>query len=125
MARVDRRYLLKLFRACIDREYYEVALALLCHEYIWFHRPDLRRRLWGYGFGCPRVIYGHAPQERLRWRNFYVIRNIDDVITHLPPSFLGFRHVGNMVEIGRAKKYSPIDAHRAENYMIELGDTEN
>ena len=96
------------------------ALALLCHEYLWFHRPDLRGRIFGYGFGCPRVVRGYVPRESERWRNFYVIRNIDDAVTHLPPSIFGFRHVGQLVEIGEAGKYTPIDAHRAENYLYEL-----
>ena len=61
------------------------------------------------------------PNENDRWHDFYVIRNIDDAVTHLPPSLLGFRHVGNMIEIGEAGKYSSIDAHRAENYLYELG----
>ncbi len=96
------------------------AIALLCHEYIWFHRPDLRRNIFGCGFGCPRVVYGRVPYERDRWRDFYVIRNLNDAITHLPPRIFGFRHVGKLIEIGKRGNYSPIDAHRAENYLYEL-----
>ena len=33
------------------------ALALLCHEYVWFHRPDLRQTAKGVGFGAPRVLW--------------------------------------------------------------------
>ena len=54
-----------------------------------------------------------------------MIRNIDDSVTHLPPRILGYRHVGNVVEIGQAGKYAGFDAHRAENYMIELKNAEN
>lgn len=97
------------------------ALALLCHEYIWFHRPDLRENIFGYGFGCPRVIFGHVPDEKQRWQNFFVIRNIDDAVTHLPPKLLGFHHVGNLLHIGRVGRYSRIDAHKAKNYLFELG----
>ncbi len=96
------------------------ALALLCHEYIWYSRHDLRGRIYGFGFGCPRVIWGHTPRERERWQNFYVIRNIDDIVTHLPPRILGFRHEGTLIKIGRAGRYSRIDAHRAENYIRSL-----
>ena len=98
------------------------ALALLCHEYVWFERPDLRGRIFGFGFGCPRVIYGRTPREKERWGDFYIIRNYDDIVTHLPPRVLGYRHVGNMVVIGKAGKYSRIDAHRAESYIKELED---
>ena len=94
------------------------ALALLCHEYVWFHRPDLRERIEGYGFGCPRVIWGYEPKPR--FERFYVIRNIGDIVTHLPPRVFGFVHVGNVIEVGEKGKYSPTDAHRPENILKEL-----
>lgn len=97
------------------------ALALLCHEYIWFHRPDRRNRLWGYGFGCPRVIHGSTSKEmKERWNTFTVVRNAGDLVTHLPPVLFGFRHVGQTVTVGRLGRYSPIDAHRPESYLNEL-----
>ncbi|MBE6620616.1 MAG: lipase family protein [Ruminococcaceae bacterium] len=97
------------------------ALAVLCHEYLWFHRPDLRRSIEGYAFGCPRVLWGARSGELLaRWERFFVVRNIDDVVTHLPPRALGYFHVGHLLEIGEKGKYSPIDAHRAENILAEL-----
>ena len=49
-----------------------------------------------------------------------VVRNIDDIVTHLPPKILGFTHVGKMLEIGKRGKYSSVDAHRPENIMREL-----
>mgnify|MGYP003301957927 CR=1 FL=1 len=80
-----------------------------------------RENIFGYGFGCPRVIFGRKSEEHKRiWKNFTVIRNIDDIVTHLPPSLLGFFHVGQMIEIGRHGKYTRIDAHRPENMLREL-----
>ncbi len=97
------------------------ALAVLCHEYAYYHRPDIRAQIFGYGFGCPRVICGRKSYEHERiWQNFTVIRNIDDIVTHLPPSLLGFFHVGKMIEIGKRGKYTRIDAHRPENMLREL-----
>ncbi len=97
------------------------ALAVLCHEYIWYRRRDLRDHLYGFGYGCPRVLFGCVPDDlATRWERFYVIRNIDDLVTHLPPRGMGFCHVGNLIEIGRAGAYSPIDAHRPESYLAEL-----
>ena len=96
------------------------ALSLLCHEYIWYTRADIRENIEGYGFGCPRVVFGSAKGERERWKNFFVIKNIDDLITHLPPSAFGYRHKGNFFVIGKRGKYSSIDAHRPENYTFEL-----
>ncbi len=97
------------------------ALSVLCHEYAYYHRPDIRENIFGYGFGCPRVIFGRKSEEHKRiWKNFTVIRNIDDIVTHLPPSLLGFFHVGQLIEIGQHGKYTRIDAHRPENILREL-----
>ena len=94
------------------------AIAVLCYEYARFNRPDLRKDIYGYGFGCPRVIWGEIPDDR--WQNFTVIRNIDDAVTHLPPTVLGYKHIGKMLEIGKKGRYTPIDAHRFENILNEL-----
>lgn len=97
------------------------ALALLCHEYIWFHRPDARASLRGYGYGTPRVISATMTQSLWkRWENFTYIKNIDDLVTHLPPRLFGYRHVKRQLLIGQKGKYSMIDAHRAESYRREL-----
>lgn len=101
------------------------ALAVLCHEYVYFHRPDLRTTMEGYGFGCPRVIWGPRPRTLTeRWRRFTVIRNLDDLVTHLPPALFGYFHVGTRLEIGKHGRYSPIDAHRSENILTELRHAE-
>lgn len=97
------------------------AVAVLCHEYVWFNRPDLRDTLIGYGFGCPRVLWGIQRESiKKRWESFTVVRNIDDAVTHLPPGALGYYHVGKLLEIGARGKYSPTDAHRPQNILTEL-----
>lgn len=96
------------------------ALCLLCHEYLWYNRHDLHDRIFSFGFGCPRVIRGAVPREGERWRGFYVIRNLDDLVTHLPPSILGYRHVGKLIEIGKMGEMSRLDAHREESYLRSL-----
>ena len=97
------------------------ALAALCHEYIWRMRGDLRDRLEGYGFGAPRVLWGRISKDlRKRWDRFTVIRNQNDIVTHLPPAAFGFSHVGGMLVIGEKGKYSSIGAHYAENILAEL-----
>ena len=102
------------------------ALAVLCHEYTWYVRPDLRASSEGYGFGCPRVIWGiRSPSLMRRWERFAVIRNINDLVTHVPPTWLGFYHVGTLLEIGAHGQYSPIDAHRPQNILAELEAWEN
>ena len=75
----------------------------------------------GYGFGCPRVLWGVIPDDvKYRLRNFTAIRNIPDIVTHVPPMFLGFRHAGKLQKIGEKNKYNPIDAHRPNAYKNEL-----
>ena len=97
------------------------ALAVLCHEYVWFTRPDLRKSLLGFGFGCPRVLYGCVPLAiAQRWEQFFVVRNTDDLVTHLPPRVLGYCHVGNLITVGKVGTYNAIDAHRPENILTEL-----
>lgn len=96
-------------------------LAVLCYEYIWYNRSDLRGSIEGYGFGGPRVLWGkNARKIARRWDNFTLIRNIDDLITHLPPAFLGYFHAGKLLKIGEKGKYNKINAHRPESYLKEL-----
>ncbi|MBQ8387614.1 MAG: lipase family protein [Clostridia bacterium] len=74
----------------------------------------------GFGFGCPRFIWGSLPREvKDRFSRFNVIRNIPDIVTHLPPYLLGYRHGGPLVKIGKKGKYSPIAAHYPEAYLEE------
>ena len=100
------------------------ALAVLCHEYVWFTDPARRISLTGVGFGAPRVLW-RLPGTlwpRKRWENFTVVRNVDDAVTHLPPALLGYRHVGNLLTIGEKGRYSPVDAHRPEAYERSLAE---
>lgn len=94
------------------------ALAVLCHEYVWFHYPHLRTALAGVGFGAPRVLWRIPgtlwPKER--WETFTVIRNRNDPVTHLPPVLLGYRHTGRVITVGTDGQDSVADAHRPEAY---------
>jgi predicted lipase len=89
------------------------ALAALCHECCWFNRPDIRDSIIGIGFEAPRIYAGFKVKKELldRWRNFYVIRNDTDIVTHCPPSIFGYSHVGNLLHIGVGEKYGPITSH--------------
>ena len=90
------------------------ALAVLCHECVWYERPDLREdRLVGISFDGPRVFAGLQIPKKLkeRWRNFYVFRNHNDIVTHLPPVIFFFRHVGNKVKMKEGEDPGLIGAH--------------
>ena len=85
------------------------ALAALCHECVWFERPDLRdssESLRGYSFDGPRVYAGLWIKKKLkaRWSNFITFRNSNDIVTHLPPVIFFFRHVGELVKIGAKRR---------------------
>lgn len=98
------------------------ALAMLCHEFCWYHRPDLRDTTRTYGFGAPRVFNGWIVSKKLkcRWKNFKVVRNGLDIITHLPFLLMRFRHVGKIIKIGSIFRHGFINSHRPENYIKEL-----
>ena len=95
------------------------AIALLCYEYCIFHRPDCD--VQGVGFGAPRVFWGFVGKAvKERFKNFKVIRNGKDLVTHVPPCLFGFRHISEVVKIGEGKSKGLIDDHRAENYLENL-----
>lgn len=97
------------------------ALALLCHEYCVFHRPDIAPRIAGFGFGCPRVVWGPLKRRvKERFRAFTVVKNCRDLVTHLPPWLLGYRHVGNILHIGRGEEESAVNSHRPDRYIGAL-----
>ena len=97
------------------------ALAVLCHEYCVFNRRDIKDNIFGYGFGCPRVVWGILKKSiKERFKNFTVIRNHNDIVTHVPPSVFLFRHVGKMLKIGKNKEWNPVDSHRPQNYTESL-----
>ena len=80
-----------------------------------------RLSVCGYGFGCPRFVFGRLPAATgQRFTCFTVIRNRPDAVTYLPPALFGYRHVGGLLEIGEKGRYSPIDAHRPEAYISSL-----
>lgn len=96
------------------------AIALLCYEYCRFHRPDCL--IEGYGYGSPRVIWGFLkPDVKDRFAGFTTIRNKGDIVTHVPPAILGYRHPPkSLYTIGKKSKYGCVDAHKPENYIAEL-----
>lgn len=97
------------------------AIALLCHEYCKFNRHDISKNIEGYGFGCPRVVWGFMRKAvKKRFEGFTVIRNGKDIVTHVPPAIFGYRHVGNVLKIGLNEGYLPIMSHHWRFYLKEL-----
>lgn len=97
------------------------ALALLCHLELCVRRPALCGNCITLAYGMPRVLAGKlSPALAPSLATFYRIVNEGDIVTHLPPRLFGFRHVGNRISIGKRGRYSPVDAHRPENYLASL-----
>ena len=92
------------------------AIALLCYEYCIYNRPDVE--IQGVGFGCPRVFWGRVPKSvKERFKNFKVVRNGNDIVTHVPPKIFGFRHISELVEIGQTNL---VKDHYDKNYLLHL-----
>lgn len=95
------------------------AMALLATEDMTYLYGD-RMAVSGYGFGAPRVLWGYVPKAvRERISAFVTVRNIPDIVTHLPPKAFGYRDI-NVKEIGEKWKYNPIEAHYSSSYIAEL-----
>lgn len=95
------------------------AIAQLCHEYVRFHRPDIL--VTGVGYGAPRVFWGFAKKAvRERFKGFLVVRNGNDLITHLPPIIFGYWHICEVFTVGKYKEL--ILDHYPERYESSLGD---
>lgn len=106
------------------------ALATLCHECVWFNRPDLRSKIFTYAFEAPRVYASFRVKKSLkeRWNNCFVFRNSNDIVTHLPSVLFGYTHVGTLVKIGRRDRYkfmNSVSAHYPEKVYNALIDYEN
>jgi len=69
------------------------ALALLCHEALWFNFPHLRFNVLTYAFGCPRVFSWRTPKQRFLGVTHIQYRG--DMITGLPFWLFGYKHIYN------------------------------
>lgn len=75
------------------------AIAQLCYEYVKYNRPDVE--VSGVGFGAPRVYWGKLREDvKKRFEGFIIVRNGSDAVTHVPPKFLGYKHICEIMEVG-------------------------
>ena len=54
-----------------------------------------------------------------------VVRNHNDLVTHVPPILFGFHHVGELFKIGKHKKYGPITSHFPEKVFESLKEAQS
>lgn len=103
------------------------ALSGLCHEFVWFNRPDIRNNIFGVGFESPRFYHGLFVNKKLkeRWENYIVIRNHFDIVTFLPPRLFLFTHVGTVHTLNQTstvnyKRPKCIGAHYPDKVLESL-----
>lgn len=103
------------------------ALAMLCHECVWYHRPDLRSTSFTIAIDGPRVYAGFKVKKELkeRWERFYLIRTGSDVVTHVPPKLFGYTHVGTVIELGKKNIFRFIKDHYPDVIMNAIKEREN
>lgn len=97
-------------------------LAMLCHECVWYYRPDIRDVSYTVAYGGPRVYAGFRVKKDLkrRWDSFYLFRNGDDIVTHLPPRLFGFTHVGHIIDVGTKNFNGFIEDHLYREFYPAL-----
>jgi predicted lipase len=81
---------------------YGAALAALCAADLQYNFPNIDYEV--YLFGCPRI--GNSCFSRVYNRNIlktFRIENGNDVVTRLPPAFLGYRHIGIKIHVGKKR----------------------
>lgn len=75
------------------------ALACICHECVWYYRPDLNDNLQTYAFEAPRAFTHINKKVCERWKTCTIFRNNNDIVTHCPPKLFGFKHVGKVIQL--------------------------
>ena len=78
------------------------AIAVLAHEWVWFHYPRLRDTLSTKTQGAPRcisIIRSRAIKERFEDVTRYEHRG--DIVCRLPFAFMLYKHVGKRTRLGR------------------------
>ena len=95
------------------------ALAVLCGLDIQYHHPHCCLEVLL--FGCPRV--GNAAFAQSYNKRVFTTFNVrcgSDLITHLPPALLGYRHVGVKIHIGPRRPLPSVLDHLPRRYCQYL-----
>jgi hypothetical protein len=76
------------------------AVAVLAHEWVGFHYPQLT--CYTTCKGAPRCISCFGLSKiKDRFAGVTRFEHRGDIVCHLPPSFFGYRHVGERVRVGK------------------------
>lgn len=102
---------------------YGAALAILCGVDLQYNFPQKDFEV--VVFGCPRVG-NRAFKKSYDLRIFKTLRieNPGDIVTKVPFSFLGYRHVGIKLKLKRTKKFFGIfNNHSLQEYYCNFWDS--
>ncbi len=72
----------------------------------------------GYGFGAPRIHIG--ADADLLFQGFITVRCGKDIVTHLPPAALGYRHAGRRVDLPVPDGRNMFACHAPDAYIEAL-----
>ena len=104
------------------------ALALLSHECAWYELPHMRDgRIITVAFGAPRIYGGFTVKDELkeRWAHAYIIKDNEDLVTHMPPRCFGFADVGRIVQIVNEPVAGCISSHTGKMIQKAILDRIN
>lgn len=93
------------------------ALGTLAYEDIRWQMPDIHveARL----FGSPRVLWMPSEMIQMRFPTLYRHSARGDIVTMVPPSWIGYSHVGHESPCG-PKRWPTIKAHYPEYYLANM-----
>ncbi len=95
------------------------ALAVLCAVDLQYNFPSKDYEV--VLFGCPRVgNIAFARSYNRRVFNTIRVVNKNDFVTKLPPSLIGYRHVGARFKIGNVGSFGSGSPHSAQSYYSNL-----
>ena len=100
---------------------YGAALAVLCAVDLQYNYPDHYYEVAL--FGCPRV--GNKAFQKSYDKRVYKtlrIENGNDLVTKVPPVWLGFRHVGIRIHVGQLRfpLFASFRQHNTKSYYEKL-----
>lgn len=101
---------------------YGAALAILAAVDIQYNLPNIEIKKV-VTFGSPRVGNKEFISSfNKRVPQTFRVENGNDLITRLPPFFMGYGHIGNTVHIGKDKKWYLLSIcdHFAKQYKIKI-----
>jgi len=83
------------------------ALITYFHEDIKYRLPKID--LETYALAPPKgfTFFNAKFLQTVRFKTLYTVKDISDIVPHLPFWFMGFRHYGNIIKLGKCKIVFP------------------